>query len=77
LLVYPDPAGDLVTVCIPGFRNGSYYLEISSISGARLDKININAERSSLSFRQYSRGMYILKLYRDEKLLGLKKIIRN
>jgi hypothetical protein len=74
--LYPNPSGDMVTFEISSFDNSSYHMEIYSVAGNKLDEIPISNKRSLFSVSKYSAGIYFLKLYKYNKIVGYQKLIR-
>jgi hypothetical protein len=73
--IYPNPVQDMVNFDIFLLNTGSYRLDIYSITGSKLDEINITNKSFSLSVSQYTSGVYFLKLYNDNELVATKKMI--
>jgi hypothetical protein len=73
--IYPNPANDIVSLEITNFDNDSYHLEICSITGKKLSEISVTNKSYTFSVSQYTAGIYIFKLFKDNKLAVCQKLI--
>ncbi|OFY87547.1 MAG: hypothetical protein A3F72_20935 [Bacteroidetes bacterium RIFCSPLOWO2_12_FULL_35_15] len=72
--VYPNPATDKITMEVPEFKNTS--LEILSMDGRVLKNISLQSEKTQLNISNLAKGIYILKVKNDKKIIT-KKLIKQ
>lgn len=71
IVIYPNPTYDEIFINIDNFR-ANYTIEIFDMMGNKLK----TTKNSKISFRDYSSGVYLLKLFDGEKIQN-KKIIKK
>jgi hypothetical protein len=77
VLIYPNPAYETVTIEIPGYSGRNYRLKVSTLMGEIIDDKLLYSDNSTFSISKYSRGMYILKLFDEGRLIGQQKLIKQ
>ena len=77
--VYPNPTGDQnIIVVIPALQWTSVYqLQIYSILGQKISETEVSNQETSIDMSCYSKGMYIIKLCRNNLQVGQQKLIKN
>ncbi len=77
LIVYPNPAGDHVKVATgtgsPDISTKTGY-KLYSLQGKLLMDGVLDSQSNRINLQGFSRGSYILQLYKDEKLIQSVKI---
>ncbi|MFN0274948.1 MAG: T9SS type A sorting domain-containing protein [Chitinophagales bacterium] len=83
LSIFPNPVGDILNISVSTAANALYRFEIFDHAGNHLfSSSNIVVDSGSFTIHQdadaakLSAGIYILKMYADEELVGVKKFIR-
>lgn len=75
----PNPSSGKFTIDISNIQPGQYTLEIISITGSVLNKIELTTNGSTLSHDFYggslSKGQYQVRLVRDSQLIASKRLI--
>jgi hypothetical protein len=91
LLVYPNPANDVLWVEIPAFTKmitdavvpaqtpspRKSRLDIFGIDGKRIHTQILNNGKIAISMQNFAKGTYILQVVLDEKVVGMKKIVKK
>jgi hypothetical protein len=75
--IYPNPAFGQVNIEIPDEENADYRLEIFSLSGIKISEMNFTDSKFTFSISDYPKGMYFLKLYMDNLLVGQQKLVKQ
>ena len=70
--IYPNPSTNNLTIEIPLKSE----IEISTISGKIIKKINLNATKTTIDLGNLSNGVYILKA-KNDKGIAIKKFIKE
>jgi hypothetical protein len=73
--VYPNPANDFINVKLLDKRYADYILSIYSIQGKLMISRKLELTDSKLDISDLSSGIYILKIFDNEKVLKLDKLI--
>ncbi|MDP2723894.1 MAG: M1 family aminopeptidase [Bacteroidales bacterium] len=73
VLVYPNPAHDLVNFVFP--VKGNYKIRITDDSGRQLDQFSCNAQQNSWKPLGYYKGVIVASVFDGEKLITTKKIL--
>jgi hypothetical protein len=73
--INPNPATDFVTieVSVPGMNPRN--LIIYTIQGVKVDELTFNTEKFTFPAGKYDDGIYLLKLFAGNQLIGVKKLI--
>jgi hypothetical protein len=75
--IYPNPAGKVVSVVLPYAATG-VQLQISSISGqVVLQQDQLSGAAFSMDLSGLAPGMYFLKISEQDKVIGLRKLVRE
>ncbi|HSG68661.1 MAG TPA: PKD domain-containing protein, partial [Bacteroidales bacterium] len=62
--IYPNPAASFINI---EFENmGTYELQITSLSGARLEKVMVNDVSATLNISHLEQGIYLIRAIRTE-----------
>ena len=69
LLVYPNPTSEKINISVDNF-NGNIQIEVYDLIGNKLQTSN----ESTISLRNYSKGIYILKVAYGDKVKEVKVI---
>lgn len=75
--VYPNPSTGLVIIKIPEVEKADFRLEIFSITGIKINEMKIRESKFAFDISNYSKGMYFLKLYKNNLQLGQQKLMRQ
>ena len=75
LEIYPNPATDVLHINY-SLSNESYF-EIYNVLGRKLVSILLNSgtDKKSLSLKEFSKGVYYLKVIKNNKIIKSKKIV--
>lgn len=76
VFIYPNPAFEEIHVVIPGGA-GPLRLELYTASGSKLREYAVTAPQSIVKLSEYSPGVYTIRLYRGNALIGLKKLVKS
>jgi len=77
IVLYPNPAGDRVTIEISSFDNSSSYcMKIYAVAGNKTDEMIIPEKSFTFSAGKYAPGIYFLIVYKDGKIAGYQKLVR-
>ena len=68
-LIYPNPTSEVITISIENF-NGNIQTEVYDLIGNRLQTTN----ETTISLRDYSKGIYILKVTYGDRVQEVKVI---
>ncbi len=74
--IYPNPVNDNLYVSLSNFYNKEYTIEISDLSGRILYKQNATSKTTQIDISTYKSGVYICKIYNNEKIQTKKIIIQ-
>lgn len=72
--VYPNPVLEMLTVSINPEQ--SAVIEITDITGKILTSTPVNDKQISIDIRNLTKGMYFIKLVKDNNLLNTQKFIK-
>ncbi|MBE0637600.1 MAG: T9SS type A sorting domain-containing protein, partial [Bacteroidales bacterium] len=59
--IYPNPAGDLVTILIPG-NEGKVNFTITEIDGRLIEQSSFTGDETTLDVRHFKPGLYVIRL---------------
>jgi len=76
MLVYPNPAGDKVTVEV-SLHGQAAVLQLISQDGKVLRQQILNTNIAQISLSQLPRGMYLINLLQDGKTLSTGKVVKE
>ena len=76
MLVYPNPAGDKVTVEV-SLHGQAAVLQLTSQDGKVLRQQILNTNIAQISLSQLPRGMYLINLLQDGKTLATGKVVKE
>ncbi len=71
-IVYPNPAQEYIHIKAPQDTE----IQILNIEGQLLHEIKINTQETTISLRNFSKGIYIIKI-KDEKGIVIRKFIKE
>jgi hypothetical protein len=76
--IYPNPAEDHINISFSGVTKGKIRLEIYDMQGRRHNIITLHSnEVNSIDITDLGQGIYFAKIFVDNNLIAIKKIIRN
>ena len=70
--MFPNPVKDKLTVKSAVDINK---IEVYSILGEKV--LSNNLSNNTLNMESLSKGIYLLKLYQDNQVIGVKKVVKN
>lgn len=73
--VYPNPVKDRIKVDLDKYKNGTD-IELFSLYGKRLFQQKVTGSNAELNVSQLATGLYILKVFADNKTVATIKIIK-
>jgi len=71
--IYPNPTNGLISVRMDDFSMIDF-IEIRNIQGALLEKTKISGYQAVFNLNQYERGIYLIQIYQNDKVLTAKVI---
>lgn len=74
--IYPNPTGNHVTVEIPAGASGAA-LSIKSADGKQLSKTNLSSISNQIDMARYPAGVYFFYISKDDKLMEVKKVVKE
>jgi hypothetical protein len=75
--IYPNPAKTSVSVKLTAANNSINTLKIISVTGQLLISTSIENNEADITVRELKNGLYFIKLYNDDKLVAIKKLIKE
>lgn len=72
---YPNPTSGKFFLNAPGNDYGDYALEVYSLSGKMVQRFRNVNKRSAIDISDHDRGIYILKMYNENEIIGSERII--
>tara|TARA_B110000116_G_scaffold194799_1_gene169621 strand:- start:170 stop:640 length:471 start_codon:yes stop_codon:yes gene_type:complete len=76
-IVYPNPTKDKIVLVLSDHNLTTLTYQIFDISGRLVTKGNVEKENTTLAMKDFSVGVYILKVNQNSKQLKVFKIIKN
>lgn len=67
VLVFPNPATDMVTVVLPTDPEKPWSLNLSSVSGTVVREMNLYGRVQRVKLSGISSGLYYIRIYADNK----------
>jgi hypothetical protein len=74
--IYPNPANDKLNVTV-SFAGNKKQLEIYSMTGQRICKMELANGQSFIDISNMSKGIYLIKIMSDDGIFAVKKIIKE
>lgn len=74
--LYPNPSSNIITVVIPDLSFTGYKLEVYSVLGNKVNDILLTDTKITLDISNYDIGIYFLKLFKNNTLVGREKLIK-
>ena len=75
-VVYPNPTTDIVHYVIPNFSSAEHYeLRLTGIDGRLIHNYSITNSQGTLSMKNLSSGVYVLKISNNKGMTSNKKIV--
>ena len=76
--VYPNPTNGIVNVELnPAFGSLASEIQLFDIYGRQLQVLTIKDERIQIDLTQYATGIYLVKLVQGDKVVAMKKVVKN
>ncbi len=72
--IYPNPTTEFINVSIETYNNVFY--KLYDVDGKLLQTMKIYKPETKISFKHFSKGVYFLYLFIEDKLYGNYKIIK-
>ena len=76
-IIYPNPTKDKIVLVLSDHNLTALTYQIFDISGRLVTKGNVEKENTTLAMKDFSIGVYILKVNQNSKQLKVFKIIKN
>ncbi|MFW6018964.1 MAG: T9SS type A sorting domain-containing protein [Bacteroidales bacterium] len=74
--IYPNPTNDVVMIKIDTLaQKGIYQATISNIQGQLIKQVELTDQKTSFNTKALQRGVYFLKLTRDNEILKVEQLI--
>ncbi|PLX22007.1 MAG: hypothetical protein C0597_02880, partial [Marinilabiliales bacterium] len=77
LKAYPNPTSGMVTVELPNELNGSYQIQVYSLSGAQVYSKTITNFENRIDLSDLNNGIYILRLENEGEIYSQKLQLRK
>jgi len=74
--VYPNPSDGKINITLPSKAFSNMRCSYEDIFGRSLGTIDLNSQ-NSIDLHAYKNGIYFLKFYSENKLIEIKKIVKN
>jgi hypothetical protein len=74
--VYPNPTSDQLTIEFPQWTNGECSISIISVLGQTFTRQSIESDKLTISLIDYPPGVYVLRVFQNNQILGQKKFIK-
>ncbi len=75
ITLFPNPANDKVFISIPNY-SGNFEVKLMDLSGKIL-KVNEISNNGYLEVSEATKGIYLIQIYNDSNLLGVRKLVIN
>ena len=75
--IYPNPAKTSISVKLSAANISINTLKIISVTGQLLISTSIENNEADITVRELKNGLYFIKLYNDDKLVAIKKLIKE
>lgn len=72
---YPNPTNGVFTVSMAENSTGKVDLEVYSLSGKMVKRLNGVLDKATVNLSQYDKGIYILKMITEDGEVGSERII--
>ena len=73
--IYPNPTAGVVTISIDGIDNAT--VELLDLYGRRLERSELTGSTTAIDLSPYASGIYFVRIYKDNTLVGTSKIVRE
>ncbi|UKN01845.1 T9SS type A sorting domain-containing protein [Paracrocinitomix mangrovi] len=77
LEIYPNPANDKVNFIITEGTVANSYIIIEDAKGNRIETIVVESKQTELELNNYAQGIYLVKLYKNDILLEVQRLIKD
>jgi len=74
LELFPNPVSDILTISSTEYQDAS--IEITDIAGKTITSTELNVQNLNLDISYLSQGVYLVKLFKHNKLLDTQKFIK-
>jgi asparagine N-glycosylation enzyme membrane subunit Stt3 len=75
--VFPNPAGELVTITINSSLSGTMKVEILNMTGQALTTAQVTDNKATVSLAGYAAGIYMVACYRDGVRVATSRLVKN
>jgi hypothetical protein len=76
-IIYPNPTKDKVVLVLSDHNLTALTYQIFDVSGRLVKKGNVEKENTTMAMKDFSVGVYFLKVNQNNKQLKVFKIIKN
>lgn len=76
-IIYPNPTKDKIVLVLSDHNLTALTYQIYDVSGRLVKKGNVEKENTTLAMKNFSVGVYFLKVNQNSKQLKVFKIIKN
>ncbi len=73
--VFPNPAQEFVT--IKTYGNKEMHFQLTDINGKSIKEENINSDNTNVSLKELPRGIFLLQISKNNKILKIFKLIKQ
>jgi hypothetical protein len=74
--IYPNPSSGIFTLKHEGLQ-GSMNVEVYNVLGVLVKQVTVNGESSVVNLTEHASGIYLVKLYKDNKVVNVSRIIKQ
>jgi hypothetical protein len=75
LSLYPNPATDVIR--LNGLKLSDYQFQITDVQGKQLSENQYSVRNSEINIREFTAGVYILNIYKDNQRVASKKFVKR
>ncbi|MCK5908312.1 MAG: T9SS type A sorting domain-containing protein [Flavobacteriales bacterium] len=75
--VYPNPFSDSFTITLSEINTKGTTVKIFNVNGVLIGKVPFNNSKLEYNSSSLSKGIYFAQIWQNNKLLSVKKVIKN